>query len=121
MTIKTTKVKVKMLSSTTGVDDGEIYPKAFPKEEVFYIGPDLARSFSEQGVCKILETVEDDGSEATSGEGDDGGKAGGDAPKDLKKMNLDELRARATELGIEFDESAKKKDLIEAIEATSGE
>lgn len=49
------RVKVKMLASVKGVDDGEIYPKMFLKDETYEIGGDLYSTFSKAGHCQALK------------------------------------------------------------------
>lgn len=102
-------VKVEILKTTSGVNDGAVYPTHYEAGTTHQIGHDLAAAFAAMGVCKILETLSDNEQPAAV-----------ETPKELKAMKVDELRALAIDLGIEFDETAKKADLIEAIEAARG-
>lgn len=102
-------VQVKMLKSASGVNDGNVYATHYEAEGVYTIGFDLAQAFTGMGVCEILATLQKDDEPVM------------EAPKELKAMKVDELRALAIDLGIEFDETAKKADLIEAISAAKGE
>lgn len=105
--------KIKMIATSHGVNDGEVYPTAYEEGKTYVVGGDLARSFADQGVCKILETQRAEFSAADEGEPAEVAEA------DISKMNKAQLLAVAEQMGLVVDESAKKADIIAAIEAAA--
>lgn len=52
--------KVKMLQSAWGVNEGEIYPVLFAKDETVMIGDSLLRAFIDMGVVELLNDDADE-------------------------------------------------------------
>ena len=100
---------VEMTASISGVDDGYIHPKVFLKGEQYHIGPDLAKTFGQMGVIKILEAPADDD--------EDEAPAVKNTTPDLTKLTKSQLRQKAASLGVTLKNGMSEDDLIAAIEA----
>ncbi len=47
-------MKIKMLETRPGVDDGEIYPVEYEKGRSYRVGPELGRAFIEAGWAEAV-------------------------------------------------------------------
>lgn len=120
-----TRNTVKMLTTTLGVDEGQIYPTPYEQGKTYEIGSSLLNAFIEMGVVELT-----DGKKKSPAEN----KAHKDAPEnkeapaeieadeereamiaELEAMDEEQLRDYAESAGVKLGKKDKKPAILKAL------
>lgn len=108
------KHNVRMLASVPGVDDGEIYPRTFLKDEVYEIGDDLFNTFKNAGVVELTKGKPTAKAEAVDPQKKD---SEDDNPllTELNALDDKELMKRAKKAKLNLKGEVSREDVIAAL------